>query len=977
MEAVRLRLVFPSRRRILTNSNQSQEELKRSWFLLNPTLLPTIADVSSHIARIFNLTHSCPHGISLSMDGFVLPPFESTCILKDKDLIRVKRNEGGTSSGTVEVDGLDLINGEDVTAKNLVGTDVLLLENGELEDKTGSYQNEVEEGEMNVVDLLPSNHLAGENAGSRKRKTSKKLQKEKVKRKKEGILGGIVGLDGVNLIEVEDVEKNPADPDDLLLANGECDNGTLSYQNELEEGEVNVVDLLLVNQSAGKDAGSKKRKTTKKLRNAKTQRKGKTSTETAAVADDKKLTYGKDKTKEKQHLDTGVLRIANEEFEKDTNADQSELQEKEDNLLEGLLLVENSAVKEAVPKKRKASEELESTNHRKKKKQAGWLYRFFETDGQAEESGPCHSPNRKEKESLVARPETESDIHVGQNEPNQCSGMSSVMNVDEVEKVSNLESKHEKESAPASAERNDEFIEPITTPRSVLHEHGTKSVNAPQASQGTKKVSRSTKRTYEKRKWRKELKAEAKELLAENVLIKDKHLPKKYIATSRVEDQRHNQHDVVRPRHIRFEADEKGNDEDVQQSRVVVETCQTIGINSKRKNGKWGNEKYVYCTRSNCRASGGECLQVVTLEKPQNDPTEFNKLPLLTSCPKEGDVIAYRVLEQSPDLGPILSSFRVGKTLRLDNWSSTLLLTPIEENPVTSVESDDDAWEPHNPSNKESGAWEQLNPINKESGAWEQHNPIDKESGAWEQQHDSIDKERKHIEIDVASLYDVRIVKHAPVRGKDVDKWDSLSQVTSLKNSLLSRKREWGKVGASTSSSKQEWGKVGPGTTSSKEWGKAGPAANLSAKDWGKVDPAMTSLSKQGWGKWGSTVTSSKQECGKAGPTTSSWSSKPFNNAKQEWCKVGPNTTSPNKEWSKVGPSTTLRKKEGSNASPTTTSWSSKPFNNTNKEWGKKGPSTSSWKKEGGNAGPIASSWSSRPFNNKKQSQNGHSKSKW
>lgn len=91
-------------------------------------------------------------------------------------------------------------------------------------------------------------------------------------------------------------------------------------------------------------------------------REGKTSAETADMADVIKLS-GKEKIMEKQHLDTGVLHAADEKFEKETNVYQSKLQEKEDNLLEGSLLVENSAVQEVAPKKRKASMELESPKY--------------------------------------------------------------------------------------------------------------------------------------------------------------------------------------------------------------------------------------------------------------------------------------------------------------------------------------------------------------------------------------------------------------------------------------------------------------------------------------------------------------------------------------------------------------------------------------------------------------------------------------
>ncbi|KAJ1257443.1 hypothetical protein BS78_K016100 [Paspalum vaginatum] len=85
---VRLRLVFEKRR--LLRFAQRDEGLRRCWLLLPPELA-NVADLAAHVAARFRLRHSCPSGVVLSMDGFTLPPFESTCIFRDKDIIRVKQ----------------------------------------------------------------------------------------------------------------------------------------------------------------------------------------------------------------------------------------------------------------------------------------------------------------------------------------------------------------------------------------------------------------------------------------------------------------------------------------------------------------------------------------------------------------------------------------------------------------------------------------------------------------------------------------------------------------------------------------------------------------------------------------------------------------------------------------------------------------------------------------------------------------------
>ncbi|XAR64478.1 hypothetical protein NMG60_11024844 [Bertholletia excelsa] len=180
MDTVRLRVVLEDRH--MLSKHLKSEGLRRSWILLKPHL-ETISDLSSYIDQSFELYSTCPNGIILSMDGFVLPPFESTCILKDKDVISVKRR--GKLSEIVKVgDEANLIEEKRIVVKKSVS--VPLLENGGLEEEGSGYPSKPEEGEDRQSEeaLLIDNSSGEENAVSKKRKSSRKLQSSKKKRKR-------------------------------------------------------------------------------------------------------------------------------------------------------------------------------------------------------------------------------------------------------------------------------------------------------------------------------------------------------------------------------------------------------------------------------------------------------------------------------------------------------------------------------------------------------------------------------------------------------------------------------------------------------------------------------------------------------------------------------------------------------------------------------------------------------------------------
>ncbi|PKA55494.1 hypothetical protein AXF42_Ash006696 [Apostasia shenzhenica] len=84
----RLRLVFEDPN--ILRASQRRRGLQRCWYQLRPGVA-TVAELASQIHQAFRLHRSCPHGLVLTMDDFVLPSFESTKILKDEDTIIIKK----------------------------------------------------------------------------------------------------------------------------------------------------------------------------------------------------------------------------------------------------------------------------------------------------------------------------------------------------------------------------------------------------------------------------------------------------------------------------------------------------------------------------------------------------------------------------------------------------------------------------------------------------------------------------------------------------------------------------------------------------------------------------------------------------------------------------------------------------------------------------------------------------------------------
>ncbi|XP_038892498.1 coilin isoform X2 [Benincasa hispida] len=174
MEAVRLRVLFKDKD-LLT---ESLTGLSRSWIVLKPHLR-TISDLSAYILSVFLLDDACPNGLILSMDGFVLPPFESVCILKDKDIVRVKKKKSKAISLS---DGNGLIETEEFRERKPVDKGVKLLADKEFENESNGYETQSEEDEPNAT--LPVKSVPVEKKVSKKRKASKIIRNSKRKKNK-------------------------------------------------------------------------------------------------------------------------------------------------------------------------------------------------------------------------------------------------------------------------------------------------------------------------------------------------------------------------------------------------------------------------------------------------------------------------------------------------------------------------------------------------------------------------------------------------------------------------------------------------------------------------------------------------------------------------------------------------------------------------------------------------------------------------
>lgn len=413
---------------------------------------------------------------------------------------------------------------------------------------------------------------------------------------------------------------------------------------------------------------------------------------------------------ENQHTHRGVKLLANEEFDKETGGYESESEEDEPDQPEETVQVETASAGNAGSKKRKASRKLKSPKRKKNK------YTSLEKCPvvlEDVENGVCEEQTKSCDDCTVLPKKGSLKKH----------------------KSSKVDGKPDKARTLNIDERSNDVDEssPNAKRCGELQENGSQGVEVANPPDGTQKYpSRSARRKKAKRKWLRELaKVEKKEV--EKKEMHQRQSPEKEVQKNSLEHQQPDQNSdtddavivpiVIRPGHIRFEP--LGKDQTIQQNPVSVETFQWNGTTSKKKGQKWGKEK-MSCRRNDYKDFNQQHSETFAVEEgtPPKDPMDYDKLPSLTSSPKEGDMIAYRLIELSSTWTPELSTFRVGKISSYDPESNKLILISVPEYPIVA------------------------------------ETRIDEDASALEPDPDtSLYREDGSLEIDFSSLIDVRIIK--------------------------------------------------------------------------------------------------------------------------------------------------------------------------------------------------------------------------
>ncbi|CAL9168772.1 coilin isoform X1 [Musa acuminata AAA Group] len=240
-DAVRLRVEFDDHR-VLTKT-QRLEGLCRCWLLLRPEL-STVSDVATHLVRAFALHLSCPHGILLSMDEFVLPPFESSSIFRDKDIVRVKKKVAKTKQlleicgDAYHIQDSKIVEKQPITSGNELLNIKDFHEDLELcKSKKGEDACEVE-GNTTKRQILSSE----ETILKRKRKQSDKPQnsKKKIKLTSPTSKETIVTADQEENVHSEQQKSPTLDKTHILSNRNEKHEKLVSSQNAVQKRNCHV-----------------------------------------------------------------------------------------------------------------------------------------------------------------------------------------------------------------------------------------------------------------------------------------------------------------------------------------------------------------------------------------------------------------------------------------------------------------------------------------------------------------------------------------------------------------------------------------------------------------------------------------------------------------------------------------------------------------------------------------------------------------
>ncbi|XP_042053480.1 coilin-like isoform X2 [Salvia splendens] len=619
----RIRVVFKDDD--ILSDTQKLEGLTRSWILLQPRRLHAVSDLASHLLNAFRLHQSCPNGLLLSISGFALPPFISTSILKDDEIISVKKRKH-----ILSIEGNDAANDVQklkVREKQSVDGGVLLLANEEFEKVKGGYESD----------------------------ESKKVSED--------------------------------DDDEVLLDVVENSSGCKSKKKnrkrKLAESEDDEVPLEIVDDSAGRNSRKKncKRKSVERPEGNKEKKQRSVVTGNASS----------DVCKEKKDASVAGDNVENKDGSAKRSDKNNDVEEPgEERTVD---VQENDNETDDAKISPKETKKAPSRSARRKTKKRRWLREMANIQ---KKNATCESEglrNWKEDQAKADRKKTDGQWNGQQKwkkyqadaERNKADGQPKGLlqwkisspsngvvkgkkhnqhNIDdflELPKQNGDVCKQKNQNGDVQKQQNQnddkhdqlaQMSDTLQPPSHSLHE---------QSGQSSSSVQECTNK-----------KCDASKQSNHKSTEEDEVVP--------IE---------IRPGHIRFEPLEE--EEAMQQDHAPLETFNWNGITSKKKGQQWGKENRRF-TPINDYRTNREDFETLTKEKKKqpNEGIDFDKLPPLPGSPKEGDLIAYRVLELSSTWTPELSAHRVGKVSWYNVESNQTMLLQVPEYPIVSAEDDDD-----------------------------------------------------------------------------------------------------------------------------------------------------------------------------------------------------------------------------------------------------------------------------------------------
>ncbi|XP_009601222.1 coilin isoform X2 [Nicotiana tomentosiformis] len=760
MEGVRLRLLFKDPD--ILSDLQKTEGFKRIWFLLKPQLHTTINDLSSYLLRTFQLHASCPHGIMLSMDGFVLPPFESTYILKDKDVVSVEKKGG---------------------------------------------------------------HLAVDGNNGQK------------------VILAVEGNDGPNAIEnLQIVEKQPEIDGPLLLANE-------AFGHESSDSEDESSDSEETEDNSEKEEEAEPKEDTSHRENATISKKRKAS-ETLPCSKKKKHCSDVKKkldeqTKKQQDL-TSKKQNRSDTKNKDMENNRGNAESSEDNPITPSTKkndeVQKSSVEniETTPNSDATKKKGPSRTARRKKAKRQWLREMakiqekntlVESEGlrnwkelqaEAGRGEPSRQPEGRVNDEANGQPKghrnwkqqkTKAKKEEATGQPKGLLHWKQFHGEDQNRDTD--QEKHAEETSKSSGkscqniDTEDEVVPVEIRPGHIRFEP-----------LGKELVSKQSQVEVESFRWNGMMsKKKGQKWGQEKVSFSQRNdspgSNKERPGMMNCERQRWGQEKVSFSQNN--DSLEMMNCERQKWGQEKVSFSHNDSLGSRkghpemmnRERQKWGQEKVSFPQNNDSLGSNKEHPEMLNGEKEPHchESIDFNTLPFLSGVPKEGLVIAYRLLELSSTWTPEVSSYRVGKISWCNSEANRVLLMPVAEFPVIFSE-DESSKQPDSSIYNENGSLEIDFSALLEVRLLKNGTPDSAgvpgrviEGSAANGSTPVIGSSKKKTETPSAEVNNGKKTQSTPSGNGRVNLWEQFSETLKAKKTELSQEGSWGKP----SSGKNSW----------------------------------------------------------------------------------------------------------------------------------------------------------------------------